>query len=187
MPTTLADRLRGPWRIIAKEIAAFGMVGAISFVIDIGLFNLLLHAGGGPITAKIVSTAVATTFAYFGNRHLSFSHRARTSLGREATYFFAINLVTLVGSLVVLAFFAYPLHYKFDKFVMNVVNLATIALGTIVRFDAYKRFVFLHPDKVTAGADGAGLGGAGLDSARLDSAGLDGAGLGGGSVDHHAD
>ncbi|MEP6852882.1 MAG: GtrA family protein [bacterium] len=153
MPTTLADRLRGPWRLIAKEVAAFGLVGAISFVIDVGLFNVLLHSGAGPITAKIVSTAVATTFAYFGNRHLSFSHRARTSLGREATYFFAINLLTLVGSLAVLAVFAYPLHYKFDKFVMNLVNLATIALGTVVRFDAYKRFVFLHPDKIAPPVD----------------------------------
>jgi len=31
---------------------------------------------------------------------------------------------------------------------MNVVNLGTIAIGTIFRFWAYKRFVFLHPDKV---------------------------------------
>jgi hypothetical protein len=30
------------------------------------------------------------------------------------------------------------------------VNLCTIALGTIFRFWAYKRFVFLHPDRVRA-------------------------------------
>jgi hypothetical protein len=44
--------------------------------------------------------------------------------------------------------FAYPLGYKHDHWVMNLVNLATIALGTVFRFWAYKRFVFLHPDKV---------------------------------------
>ena len=148
MPGTLVDHLRGSWRLIAKELAAFGLVGAISFVIDIGLFNLLLRHGQGPIEAKTASTAVSTTFAYFGNRHLSFSHRARTSLGREAGFFFLINLLTLVGSLLILALFAYPLHFKFDKFVMNIVNLVTIGLGTIIRFDFYKRFVFLHPDKV---------------------------------------
>jgi putative flippase GtrA len=148
MPSTFIDHLRGSWRLIAKELAAFGVVGAISFVIDISLFNLLLRHGQGPIEAKTVSTAVSTTFAYFGNRHLSFSHRARTSLGREAGFFFLINLVTLVASLLILAFFAYPLHFKFDKFVMNLVNLVTIGLGTVIRFDFYKRFVFLHPDKV---------------------------------------
>lgn len=150
MPTAL-DRLRGTSRVVVKEVAAFGVIGAISFVIDLSLFNLFLHEGAGPITAKTISTSVSTVFAYFGNRHLSFSHRARTGLGREAAYFFGINLITLLGALAILGFFAYPLHYKFDKFVMNIVNLVTIGLGTIVRFDAYKRFVFLHPDKVRVG------------------------------------
>jgi putative flippase GtrA len=150
MSHSLLDRVRGSWRIIAKEIAAFGMIGAISFVIDLGIFNLLFHAGSGPNIAKIVSTLVATTFAYFGNRYWSFSHRARTSLGREATFFFAINLCTLALSLVIISVVAYPLGYKHDAYVMNVVNLVTIALGTVIRFDAYKRFVFLHPDKVAS-------------------------------------
>ena len=33
---------------------------------------------------------------------------------------------------------------------MNIVNFATIGIGTIIRFWAYKRFVFLHPDRVNA-------------------------------------
>ena len=33
---------------------------------------------------------------------------------------------------------------------MNVVNFLTIGLGTLIRFWAYKRFVFLHPDRVHA-------------------------------------
>jgi putative flippase GtrA len=154
--TALRTRLSGSWRILAKEIAAFGLVGIVNFFVDVGIFNLLLRHGFGVLTAKTVSTTVATLLAYFGNRHLSFSHRARTGIGREATVFFAINVATLLMSLAILAVFAYPLHFKFDKLVMNVVNLATIALGTVVRFDAYKRFVFLHPDKV-ASASGAEL------------------------------
>jgi putative flippase GtrA len=148
MTNTLSGRIRGSWRILVKEVTAFGLVGAVNFFIDIGVFNLLLHHGFGVLTAKVVSTTVATTLAYFGNRHLSFSHRARTGLGREATVFFAINVVVLLGSLAILGFFAYPLHFKFDKVVMNVVNVVTIALGSVFRFDAYKRFVFLHPDKI---------------------------------------
>lgn len=153
MTNTLNGRIRGSWRILVKEITAFGLVGAVNFFIDIAIFNLLLHHGFGVLTAKVVSTMVATTLAYFGNRHLSFSHRARTGIGREATAFFAINLVVLLGSLAILGIFAYPLHFKFDKVVMNLVNLGTIALGTVFRFDAYKRFVFLHPDRVNATSD----------------------------------
>jgi putative flippase GtrA len=147
---SLRDRVRVSWRILLKEVTAFGVVGAGGFAIDIGLFNLLLHHGVGVLTAKCVSTVVATAFTYVGNRHLSFSHRARTGLGRETSFFFGINLIALVMSELVLALFAYPLHYKDDHLVMNVVNLFTIAFGTAFRFWAYKRFVFLHPDKVHA-------------------------------------
>jgi putative flippase GtrA len=145
---SLLERLRGSWRVLLKEVAAFGVIGAIGLVIDIGVFNLLLHQNIGVLTSKGVSTVLATTFAYVGNRQWSFSHRARTGLARETSYFFGINLITLVGSELVLGLFAYPLHYRHDHWVMNFVNLATIGLGTVFRFWAYKRFVFLHPDRV---------------------------------------
>ncbi len=149
---SLRARLHGLSRIVVKELAAFGVIGALAFVIDIGIFTWLRPDGA--LKAKIVSTAVSTTFAYFGNRHLSFSHRARTGVGRETAYFFAINLVTLAFSLAAIAVFVYPLHYGHKSTMVFVVNLVTIALGTIIRFWAYKRFVFLHPDRVhTPGVD----------------------------------
>lgn len=151
MSNSLIDHIRGSWRILAKEIAAFGVVGALGFVIDIGLFNLFLHITHSAVVAKTISTTVATVVTYVGNRHLSFSHRARTKLGREAGFFFLINLIALVISLVILWLFSHPFGYRDDKFVLNVVNLFTIALGTVFRFWAYKRFVFLHPDRVAAG------------------------------------
>jgi putative flippase GtrA len=144
----LRDYVRSSWRILLKELAAFGVIGALAFVLDIGIFTWL--APGGALKAKAVSTLVSTTFAYFGNRHLSFSHRARTGLGRETAYFFGINLVTLIGSELILALFVYPLHYPHGSRTVLVVNLVTIALGTVFRFWAYKRFVFLDPDRMGA-------------------------------------
>jgi putative flippase GtrA len=146
MSQSLIDHIRGSWRILVKEIAAFGVVGAVGFIVDLSLFNFFFD--DGQIVAKSISTTVATTVTYVGNRHLSFSHRARSKLGREAGYFFLINLIALLGALVIIAIFAYPLHFKHDLLVMNVV---TIGMGTIFRFWAYKRFVFLHPDRVAAG------------------------------------
>ena len=144
----LREYLRNSWRILLKEVAAFGAVGFVSLIIDLGIYNLL--APHGWLKAKFVSTIVATLFAYFGNRYLSFSHRARRSLGRETSFFFGINLVVLILSELILALFAYPLNQRHDHVVMNAVNLVTIALGTAFRFWAYKRFVFLHPDRVHA-------------------------------------
>jgi putative flippase GtrA len=146
--TALREQVRTSWRILLKEITAFGAIGLVCLVVDLGLYNLLSPIGW--LKAKCISTVVATTLAYLGNRHLSFSHRARTSLARETSYFFAINLITLVVSELVLALFAYPLNQRGDHLVMNLVNLVTIGLGTIFRFWSYKRFVFLHPDRVHA-------------------------------------
>lgn len=149
MSSSLIDHIRGSWRILVKEIAAFGLVGAVGFVIDLSLFNLFFS--DGQIVAKTISTTVATFVTYVGNRYLSFSHRARSKLGREAGFFFLINLIALLASLVVIGIFSYPLHFKHHLLVMNVVNLFTIGMGTVFRFWAYKRFVFLHPDRVAAG------------------------------------
>lgn len=147
-PSSLRDRLRGSARILAKELAAFGFIGAIAFVIDLGVFAWLTPIGS--VKANIVSTLCSTTFAYFGNRHLSFSHRARTGLGREAAYFFGINLVTLAFSSAMLAIFVYGAGFDHTSTGILVVKLVSIGVGTVFRFWAYKRFVFLHPDRVHA-------------------------------------
>jgi putative flippase GtrA len=144
--STLRDYLRGSWRILLKELSAFGLIGALALVIDVSMFAWL--SPHGALKAKAVSTAVSTTFAYFGNRYLSFSHRARTSIGRETSFFFGINLITLIFSELIIGFFVYVLDYAHASTMVFVVNLATIGLGTIFRFWAYKRFVFLHPDRV---------------------------------------
>jgi putative flippase GtrA len=153
MTTLVSDdgviaRLRASWRILLKEVAAFGLVGAVGFAIDIGLFNLFFD--DGQIVAKCISTTAAVIVTYVGNRYFSFSHRARTGIGRETSIFFGINVIALIFSLIVIAIFEYPLGFKHHLLVMNLVNLATIGVGTLFRFWSYKRFVFLHPDKVHA-------------------------------------
>jgi putative flippase GtrA len=147
----LRDRLRGGGRILIKELAAFGVIGALAFVMDLAIFTWLTQSEDlGALKSKAVSTIVSTTFAYFGNKYLSFSHRARTSIGRETSFFFGINLVTLAFSEAVIGFFVYALGYGHASTMVFVVNVATIGVGTIFRFWAYKRFVFLHPDRVNA-------------------------------------
>lgn len=141
----MRDYLRNSWRILLKEVAAFGAIGALALVIDVGLFSWL--APHGALKAKAISTIVSTTFAYFGNRHLSFSHRARTGVARETSFFFGINLITLVFSELVIAFFVYVLDYGHGSRTVFLVNLGTIVIGTVFRFWSYKRFVFLHPDR----------------------------------------
>jgi putative flippase GtrA len=144
-PSGLA-RLYAPVRTLAHEIAKFGIIGMISFVIDVGLFNLLLFGGGPftdkPLSAKVVSVAVATTFAYFGNRFWTFRHRGRTNMGREYLLFFLLNGVAMLISVGCLAFSHYVLGFASalaDNISANVVGLM---LGTLFRFWAYRKWVF---------------------------------------------
>ena len=143
---TLRSRLQGTTRVLVKELSAFGLIGAVAFAIDLAIFVWL--APHGALKAKAISTICSTTFAYFGNRYLSFSHRARTSLGRETAFFFGINLITLIFSELALALFHYGFGFGHSSAVLLAVNLGTIAVGTVFRFWSYKRFVFLHPDRV---------------------------------------
>ena len=134
----------GIWR----ELAKFGIVGLSALVIDIGLFNLLRFAGGQgpmydrPISSKIVSVAVATTFAYFGNRYWTFRKRGRTNMGREYLKFFGLNAIAMVIAIACLWFSHYLMGWDSvlaDNISANVVGLS---LGTTFRFWSYRKFVF---------------------------------------------
>src|SRR3954453_771931 len=146
MERPAVSRLSRTWRLVAKEISAFGVVGAACFVLDVGLFQLLyVHLGVDAVLAKLCSTVVAATASYFGNRHWSFSHRARTGLRREYALFVAINGITLLLGLLIVWLVRYPLGQE-GALVLQLANVGSIALGTILRFFSYRRWVFLSPD-----------------------------------------
>jgi putative flippase GtrA len=130
------------WRLLLKELSAFGVVGAVCFVLDVALFQLLYaHAGVGAVTAKTLSTLASMTVAYFAHRYWSFSHRARTGVRREYALFAAINAVTLLLNVGVVAFVRYPLGQE-SAVVLQLANVASIAVGTVVRYLSYRRWVF---------------------------------------------
>ena len=127
---------------LVRELMKFGVVGGVAFIVDVGLFNLLLHATGKPLTSKTISTVVATTVAYLGNRHWTFRRRSRSGVRREYTLFFLLNGVGLLISLACLAISHYLLDFTgrlADNIAANVVGLA---LGTAFRFWSYRRWVF---------------------------------------------
>jgi putative flippase GtrA len=127
---------------LVRELMKFGVVGAVAFVVDIGLFNLLLQATDKPLTSKTISTVVATTVAYAGNRYWTFRRRSRSGVGREYALFFVLNGIGLVIALICLAVSHYLLDFTStlaDNIAANVVGLG---LGTIFRFWSYRTYVF---------------------------------------------
>jgi putative flippase GtrA len=143
-------RLGTTWRLLLKELSAFGIVGAVCFAIDIVLFQLLYaHVGLGAVTSKTLATLVSMTVAYFAHRYWSFSHRARTGLRREYLLFAVVNGGTLLLNVGVVAFVRYPLGQT-GALVLQVANIAGIALGTVIRYLSYRRWVFPAHDSAAA-------------------------------------
>ena len=134
-------RSRSLWSVV-RHLGAFGVVGGIGFVIEVGLFQLLYgHLGSGAVMAKAVATVVAMTVAFFGHRHWSFAHRARTGFKREYPMFLAINGLTLLLGLGIVAFARYGLDLT-SAWALQGANLLSIAVGTVARYLMYRRWVF---------------------------------------------
>jgi len=146
--TALVRRLRSSWRQLVKELSAFGVVGGVCFLIDVGLFQLLYaHVGLGAVTSKFLATTVSMTAAYVGHRYWSFSHRSRPGLRQEYVRFLAINVVTLLMGLGIVAAVRYGLDQE-GALVLQIANVASIVLGTLIRYLSYRRWVFpAHDDE----------------------------------------
>ncbi len=148
----LLDRLRGAIGVLYREMIKFGVVGAVAFVVDMGTFNLLLHSVWrdttrvGPVSAAVaaavVSTLVSSLVAWIGNRSWTFRHRRNRPVHHEAGLFFATNGVALVIGALCVAFSNKVLGFEGNVLAANVAKLVGIAIGTLFRFWAYRRFVF---------------------------------------------
>ena len=147
----LTNRVHSTTRLLLKELGAFGVVGAVCFFLQIGCFQLLYaHLGVGAVRSNLIATVVSMTAAYFGHRYWSFSHRARSSVRREYVLFAAINGITLLLGLAVVAFVRYPLGQD-STLVLQIANIASIVLGTVIRYLGYRRWVFTAPDAAVTG------------------------------------
>ncbi len=134
------------WQERRAEILKFGVVGALAFIVDLGLFNLL-HYGPHPpladkiVTAKIASAAVATVVAWIGNRLWTFREKRTDRLIDELLVFTLINVVALLIPAGTVAFTAYVLDAP-EALPANIAAVVGIGIGTITRYVGYRRYVF---------------------------------------------
>jgi putative flippase GtrA len=126
------------------EIAKFGVVGGIGFVVQLGVTDAVhLGLGVGALSAVIVGYVVATVVTFLGNRHWAFKHRQGKGLHRETLTFVLLNMVGLGIQEAVVATVHYGLHMT-DPLSYNVANVVGIGLGTLFRLWSYRKWVFLE-------------------------------------------
>lgn len=160
MPTRtneLLERAHRALAIFTGEMFRFGVVGVISFVIDLGGYNLLvfgpqlmnllgegqtagvLHAK--PLTARIISASLGTFAAWLGNRLWTFRHRRQRAAAHEISLFVLVNLAAMAIAVACLSIPRYLLGVN-SPLADNAANLIGIGLGAMFRFWAYRKYVF---------------------------------------------
>jgi putative flippase GtrA len=154
LPNRIVARLPERFQGLAKEIAKFGSVGVINIAVNFAVFNLLVVTvmRHGELKANVVATVVATTGAYFMNRHWTYRDRPKATLRREYTLFFVFNLIGLTIELGVLALAKYGFGIT-HLGVLNAVKLVGVAIGTVFRFWTYRTYVFKLEYAAVAASD----------------------------------
>lgn len=137
------------------EVARFGTVGALAFVVDVGVMNLLRFGpgevlGDKPLTAKVISVSVAVLVAWWGNRNWTFASRRSASTAsarsRELVLFAAVNLAGMTIAVGCLAISHYLLGLTSPLADNISANGVGLVLGTVFRYVAYRYWVFTGDD-----------------------------------------
>ncbi|WP_445996210.1 GtrA family protein [Okibacterium fritillariae] len=128
--------------------SSFLFIGGIAFLVDAGLYNLLVYWGGHgplhdlPLLAKIISIATASAATYVGNKLLTYRDRPTRVSVRQIAIFITINLIAGGLQLACLGFSRYVLHLD-DPVADNIFGtFIGQILATAFRYVTYGRFVF---------------------------------------------
>jgi putative flippase GtrA len=141
------DVIRGIWR----EVAKFGTIGALAFVLDNGGYTLLVFglpgAGGGPmragpVQASVIATGVATAFSWLGNRYWTYRLRHRENAVRELALFTFVNIIGMAVT-AGMVFLSRQLLGLDSALSDNVARTCGWILATLFRFFTYRRYVFI--------------------------------------------
>lgn len=134
--------------LLFHELGKFGIVGGICYVIDVAVFNVCLVVFGMAwFPSLVVSTVVATTLAFLGNRFWTWRDRERTALHRAYALYFGFNLVGLLIMTCVLLLSHDVLGSTWPIFQTTLADniagkVVGVGLASMFRFWAYRRFVF---------------------------------------------
>lgn len=137
-------------RRLAGLGSRFLVVGGLSTLIEVGVFNLLVYVWGWDVVgAKIVASLVALVNAYIGNREWTFRHRDRRGRVSELVLFVLTNAVcTALGAALVwvgVEMAAGILGREPGAIAVNGVNLISIVIVVALRFVLYHSIVFRSP------------------------------------------
>ncbi len=144
-------------RRILIEAFKFLAVGGVATLVAVLLFNLMVHwlpAGldaplhRHPLSAYIIANTIGMAISYRGARSWAFRKRHVVGAAGGRISYVIWNLISMLIPLCCLAVSRYLLGLESglaDNISANVIGLA---LGMLFRFWAFRRFVFVHPNRL---------------------------------------
>ncbi|WP_405489633.1 GtrA family protein [Nocardia sp. NBC_00511] len=151
----VVNRLPKPARDLADrhyELLKFAIVGATTFVIDLGIFYALKWTimDTKPTVARIMSGIVAVIVSYILNREWTFDKRGGREKHHEALLFFIVSGVGVALAALPLYVSSYMFDLRQPNVSFTVENIADFVSAFIIgnllqmafRFYAMKRWVF---------------------------------------------
>lgn len=128
-------------RRISRQLAWFGVGGAIGFIVDAGIVQLLVSkADANPYIARFFSFVCAATATWLFNRRFTFGDRGGHSLpGEWVRYMMAMSLGFAMN------YSTYALVIYYSAFVHDWPSIAVAAgslPGSLVNFMTARQWVF---------------------------------------------
>jgi putative flippase GtrA len=146
---------------LASEAVKFLTVGGLATLVSFVLFNALVHGINrpgpmheDPLVAFVLANTVGMVVSYRGSRSWAFQDRQAVGVAGGRLSFVVVNLLSMAVPLGCLALTRYVLH-RSDPIADNIAaNVVGLGLGTVVRFWAVRRFIFVSPAVMHGGAAG---------------------------------
>ncbi|MVA77612.1 GtrA family protein [Auraticoccus sp. F435] len=135
---------------LGREVVRFAVVGGLTYLVDVGLSNLLLYGAGpvpaplaeAPLPARATAFLVAMALAWLGNLLWTYGERRTGSPVGSAARYLVVNLVSMLVVLLPTGVTWYLLGLR-DPLSYNIAtNVVGFALATAFRFWAYRSWVF---------------------------------------------
>ena len=132
------------FQVLVHEIAKFGVVGAMGFVVQLGVQNALYPGHHiGALTSVVIASVFATTATFLGNRYWAFKHRKGRGIAHETVLFVVFNILGMLIQAGFVAVVVKEMHHT-DRLSYNVATLIGIAIATLFRLFSYRKFVFFE-------------------------------------------
>jgi len=141
---------------LASEGAKFLTVGGVATLVAFLIFNGLVHGylddpgpmHEDPLAAFVIANTVGMLVSYRGSRSWAFRHREAVGYAGGRVTYFVINIASMAIPLACLAFTRYVLGLT-DPLADNIsANVVGLGLGTLARFWAIQRYIFLSPARL---------------------------------------